>query len=449
VGFLLRCGTDGPGLGADAHQALTTVHRRDHTGVQIVHGDLLDAAFPLPPPGAADRLRADAGRAFARHCGAVVDGPTAVLWSDHGGLCPLQYAYDRAGDLMVATSAAALLPPRDRPVRLEHGPRRPGRTGFVGVAAVPAGAVVSVPVRGPGRVETTSHFRLPTAQPMSAERAVHRVGEALDAAVAQLLHRRDTAGVLLSGGVDSSTVAALARARLPRLRSYTIGTTYSDEFKAARRVARLLGTDHAELLLTPADLSQLLPRMIRLLETWQLDTLRIAAPICFALDQLRGREMVLLTGYGADLLFAGLGGTGAAVAIERHIRAAVTATGSSNEFSPAVAEDDRILVRHPYWTAQMISTALEVPAGWKLHDGAVKWVLRQAAARLLPADVAHREKIAIQDGTAMHRLFADVLGTPDSQAQVARLRQIAAEVFGAAPQRQEEDPHAHIASVAS
>jgi carbapenam-3-carboxylate synthase len=193
--------------------------------------------------------------------------------------------------------------------------------------------------------------------------------------------------------------------------------------------------------------------MLRLLEIWELGTLQIVAPICFALDRLRGRESVLLTGYGADLLFAGLGGAGDDVRTEQAIRAGVVATGHSNEFSPAVAEDSRIALRHPYWTAPMISAALTVPVGLKLRAGTVKWVLRQAAVRTVPADVAFRKKVAIQDGTAMHRMFAEVLGAHDRATQAARLHELAGIVFGdtlaAGEGAHEKGSHAHLAGLAS
>jgi carbapenam-3-carboxylate synthase len=442
MGFLLRPGSGRTGrLAVDEPGALTTLVRTAGDHLLLMHGDLLDRGFPLPPPATAPaRLVELAGAAFARHCGVLVQDGSALLWSDHGALCPLHYARDSAGHLAVSTSAAALLPLLPGPVRLLSGPRRQGRSGFAGIAAVPPGTLVTVPLQGstgsgaeePTAAPATGHFSLPAPAPIDAEQAVHDVGAALAAAVAGQLADCDSAGVLLSGGVDSSTVAALAAKRLTTLRTYTVGTPYGDEFAPARVLAEHIGSTHEELMFTPGDLTGLLPRMVRLLETWDLTTLQIVAPICFVLDRLRGREAVLLTGYGADLLFAGLGGAGSDAATEQAIRAGVVATGCSNEFNPAVAEASRIAVRHPYWTAPMITTALGVPAALKLRDDTVKWVLRHAAARIIPADVAFRPKIAIQEGTAMHHMFAAVLGSADPQVQADRLREWAAAVFAEA-----------------
>lgn len=450
MGFLIRAGLAGPDrLRVDHRRSLTTLSRAVGDELLVVHGDQLDQAFCLPRSGTRpERLVAGAARSFARHCGVQLVGTTAVLWTDHGALCPLLYARDGAGDLVVATSATALLPWLGRPTRLEAQPRGPGCTGFAGVAAVPPGSLVTLPVRGERVESVVTYHRLPAPSAMAADEAVHMVGLRLGQAVAGLLVDTDSAGVLLSGGVDSSSVAALAAQQGATLRSYTVGTPYGDEFAAARRLAEHIGSTHAELTLTPADLSRLLPRMLRLLETWDLTTMQIVAPICFALERLRGRESVLLTGYGADLLFAGLGGAGDDLRTEQAIRAGVVATGHSNEFSPAVAEDSRIAVRHPYWTAPMISAALAVPAGLKLRAGTVKWVLRQAAARIVPADVAFRPKVAIQDGTAMDRMFAEVLGTRDRAVQATRLHELAGVVFADTP-AVAEDSHAHLAGLAS
>jgi carbapenam-3-carboxylate synthase len=469
MGFLLRPGAGRTGrLSVDEPGALTTLVRGAGDHLLLLHGDLLDRGFPLPGPDTApDTLVGAASAAFARHCGVLVRDGEAVLWTDHGALCPLHWAHDAAGHLAVSTSAAALQRLIGAPVRLLSGPRQAGTSGFAGIAAVPPGSLITVPLKaaaGNGSAPAPRrHFALPDPTAMTPERAVDDSAAAIAAAVTGLLADVDSAGVLLSGGVDSSTVAALAARKLATLRTYTVGTPYGNEFAPARWLAERIGSTHEELTFTPADLTSLLPRMVRLLETWDLTTLQIVAPICFVLDKLRGRESVLLTGYGADLLYAGLGGAGSDEATEAAIRAGVLATGCSNEFNPAVAEDNRIAVRHPYWAASMITTALAVPAELKLRDNTVKWALRNAAARIVPTEVAFRTKIAIQEGTAMHHMFAAVLGSEDPQVQADRLREWAAAVFaeaataGGSPSepndpaagQREEGTHARLVGVAS
>ena len=235
---------------------------------------------------------------------------------------------------------------------------------------------------------------------------------------------------MLSGGVNSSSVAAIAHAQGMRLTTYTVGTPYGDEFQPAREVASYLGVEHHELLMGPADLQALLPDLIWAMEIWDPLTLLIAAPMAFLYRQMAGQQLILLTGYGADLLFAGtLDPTSSEATLEQTIRLQVALTVSTNEFSPAFAGRHEITVRYPFWTPQLLTTALRIRARPKVHQGVAKYVLRSAMERYLPSRIAWRSKVGIHEGTAMNRLFTHVLGEVEPAAQIHRLKQIAHEVF--------------------
>jgi carbapenam-3-carboxylate synthase len=458
---MLDFGRDAGALSTSPGGRLTTLTGSAGGHLTVLYGDRLDHAPPPPPQASAADLVAYTAGAFGRYCGVAVTDGTAVLFSDHGATCPLYHARDEAGNLLVGTSAAALRTVSAGALGLgPAGPRAPGDSGFAGVRAVPAGAQVTLPLRALGEAldgalpaPSGYHFRLPLEPAeVDPDRAVAAVRDALAEAMAEQLAGADSTGVLLSGGVDSSTVAALARERVGTLRTYTVGTPFGDEYEPAARFARWLGSQHHELMFTPDDLTRMLPTMIRLLESWDLTTLQIAAPACFLLEQLRGQESLLLTGYGSDLLFAGLGGSGSEEEIEQAVRDSVAATATSNEFSPAYAEAQGILVRHPYWTPLVIQTALSIRARLKLRDGAVKWVLRRAAAAVVPDEVANRPKLGIHEGTAMHRMFAAALGDPDPAAQSARIRELALDVFSGSESTAEAEggaAHAGLAGVAS
>ena len=71
-------------------------------------------------------------------------------------------------------------------------------------------------------------------------------------------------GVFLSGGVDSSVVAALAARHYQRLHSFSIGFEESawSELDYARRVASHLGLEHHEIIVHPMDVLKILPRLV-------------------------------------------------------------------------------------------------------------------------------------------------------------------------------------------
>ncbi|AEW99096.1 asparagine synthase C-terminal domain-containing protein [Streptantibioticus cattleyicolor] len=435
AGFLLRCRPEGAvpqHLGAGT--GLATEVTRDGADVLVVHGDPLTPGGQAPIHAPLDELIAWTVRAYSRFCAVLVRDDRAVLWSDNGATCPLHYARGADDTLLVATSAGALLPLLGTAPVLGEGDRAvlPGGR-FAGVTAVPAGTAVTLAVAGfdTEPLLTRRYHRLP-ARPTETdpERAVTAVRDALTHAVGRLATGLTEAGVMLSGGVDSSSVAALAAREVTSLSTYTVGTPFGDEFAQAAWFAERLGSKHHELVFEPEQLTALLPEMIRSLETWDLLTLQIAAPACFLLGHIAtGARQVMLSGYGADLIFAGLGGTGTETRIERSVAAQTAATAVSNEFNPAYADARDVVVRYPYWTREVMSTALGIRGRLKVRPDTAKWVLRSAVTGILPDEVAWRPKRGIHEGTAMSRMFAAALGSDDRHTQARRLYEMATEVF--------------------
>jgi asparagine synthase (glutamine-hydrolysing) len=117
-------------------------------------------------------------------------------------------------------------------------------------------------------------------------------------------------GVFLSGGIDSSTNAALfSEGERQQLKAFSIGyhgeyRSYQDELGYARQMARLVGADHHERLLTQEDLLEFLPEMVRLQDE------PIADPVCvpvYYVSRLAREHGVIVcqVGEGSDELFWG------------------------------------------------------------------------------------------------------------------------------------------------
>src|SRR5579875_1249882 len=238
-----------------------------------------------------------------------------LLARDRFGIKPLYYAVG-SGRLSFASELKALLrqPELSREVDgdalhayLAFNSIPAPLTIFRAVRKLPPGHLVSCEAA----VVKLSRFARPAPAP--AERVRREPAAALaeelrarlqDSVRAHLLADVPV-GVLLSGGVDSSLLTALAA----RLSSHPVATfsigfreRSFDELELARRVARRYGTDHHELIVAP-QVAELLPRLVAAFDEPFADS--SALPTYLVSQLAAGHVKVVLSGEGGDELFGG------------------------------------------------------------------------------------------------------------------------------------------------
>jgi len=272
------------------------------------------------------------------------------------------------------------------------------------------------------RVGFVPYYQVPTAPPVAraADEHVALVRRGLEVAVASHMMSDVPVGAFLSGGLDSSVIAALARRHVDELHTFSVGLPGSRDIEAARRVAAHIGSIHHEYLMSASEVVERLPDIVHALESFDQDLVRSAIPTYFCARLAAQHVKVILTGEGADELFAGYAyhkTVSDPATLHRELCRSISTLHNIN-----LQRVDRLTMLHslegrvPFLDTAFIALALTVPAELKLKtmtDGSrmEKWVLRAACQDLLPADIVWRTKEQFDEGSGTVDLLDEVLGS--------------------------------------
>ena len=114
----------------------------------------------------------------------------------------------------------------------------------------------------------------------SATKNLEKIRHTLEDAVHTRLDNTDREiGFLLSGGLDSSLIAAIAARKLGRIRTFSIGLEGSPDLEAARKVSDFLVTDHTEVTFTVEEGLQTIRKVVHSLESYDTTTVRASTPM--------------------------------------------------------------------------------------------------------------------------------------------------------------------------
>jgi asparagine synthase (glutamine-hydrolysing) len=321
----------------------------------------------------------------------VLAGPHGMLVArDPLGIKPL-YVGEKAGSTYVASELKAL-PPVDSIEALPAGHAR--------INGLPAWRYARpFPPEPP--------LRLPSGKEVQEE-----IRRRLDRAVFKRLMSDVPVGVLLSGGLDSSVVAALMRPYTIALHSFTAGLEGAPDLQAAREVSRTLGTEHHELVYTEEDVLRALPEVIRQLESFDAPLVRSAIPMYFICKVAAEHVKVALSGEGADELFAGyeyLGRCRGRDDLRRELAAITDRLQDTNlQRADRMGMAHGLEVRVPFLDLRLVRYAHRIPTEWiePRADRPEKWILREACRGLLPDGILNRAKMKFSEGAGSSELIA-------------------------------------------
>ncbi|MBQ7741998.1 MAG: asparagine synthase B [Bacteroidaceae bacterium] len=249
--------------------------------------------------------------------------------------------------------------------------------------------------------------------------AVKEVKDGLMAAVKRQLMSDVPYGVLLSGGLDSSVVSAIAKlyaakrietndqhdAWWPQLHSFAVGLKGAPDLAKAREVAEHIGTVHHEVNYTIQEGLDAIRDVIYYTETYDVTTVRASTPMYLLARVIRsmGIKMVL-SGEGADEIFGGYlyfhKAPNAKAFHEETVRKL-----SKLHFYDCLRANKSLMAwgiegRVPFLDKKFLDIAMRIDPALKMCPGSEieKRVVREGFADMLPASVAWRQKEQFSDG---------------------------------------------------
>jgi len=236
-------------------------------------------------------------------------------------------------------------------------------------------------------------------------------------AVEKRLHADVPLGFLLSGGLDSSLVVAIAAKKLKKkLKTFSIGMAGDAiDLKYARIVADYLNTEHYEVIMKADDVIKILPEVIKKLETWDITTIRASIGMYLVCKYVRENTevRVLLTGEVSDELFG-----------YKYTDFAPDAQSFQEEAAKRIRElyfydvlrADRCIAAHglearvPFSDTDFVQYVMSIDPQLKMNtNGVGKFLLRFAFqdTNILPDSILMREKAAFSD--AVGHSMVDIL----------------------------------------
>ena len=322
-----------------------------------------------------------------------------LIGRDHMGIIPLYEGYDKQGNYYIASELKALEQKSNR-----------------------------IEVFLPGHYRTSHQPTLQkwyTRDWMSHEAVEKNVSdkaelrEALESAVKRQLMSDVPYGVLLSGGLDSSITAAIAKkysemrvesdgnekAWYPQLHSFAIGLEGSPDLSASKKVADYIGTIHHQVTYTIQEGLDAIRDVIYYLETYDITTVRASTPMYLLARVIKsmGIKMVL-SGEGADEIFAGYlyfhKAPTAKALHEESVRKLSTLYQydclRANKSLAAWGVEGRV----PFLDKEFMDVAMRLNPKDKMcgNRKMEKHILRETFEDLLPQEVAWRQKEQFSDG---------------------------------------------------
>jgi asparagine synthase (glutamine-hydrolysing) len=228
--------------------------------------------------------------------------------------------------------------------------------------------------------------------------------------------------VSLSGGLDSSIVAVIAKEFNPNLKLFTgaIEKAPGPDLANAKLMADFLGLEHHIYLITDQDIMDFIPDAVWYLESFDEDCISGIISNFFVSKLAKEHTDSILVGEGADELFGGYRLVlkhPDVTSDEQRVELAQRLLDIS--YNTALRRLDRgwmanaVDYQTPYLDQKVVAFSQEIPMNWKIYGEkqVEKFILREAFRDLLPEKIANREKLRFAMGVGTDDVMDDLISS--------------------------------------
>jgi asparagine synthase (glutamine-hydrolysing) len=226
--------------------------------------------------------------------------------------------------------------------------------------------------------------------------------------------------VSLSGGLDSSIVAAIAKEFNPNIKLFTTAVQRKPgpDLENAKFMADYLGLEHYVYMIYDSDITELISDAVWYLESFDEDCVSGILSNYYASKLVKQYSNLVLVGEGADELFGGYRmvlKNPRVKSEEQRERLAQKLVDIA--YNTALRRLDRgwmanaVVYRTPYLDSKVVAFSQVIPMKWKIYgeNQVEKYILREAFRDMLPEKIANREKLRFAMGTGMDDVMDELV----------------------------------------
>ncbi|MGD2126531.1 MAG: asparagine synthase-related protein [Desulfobacteraceae bacterium] len=253
-------------------------------------------------------------------------------------------------------------------------------------------------------------------EPLDLKETAGIVRELLIEAVRQRMDGVD--GVSLSGGLDSSIIATIAKEFNPHLHLFTctVERVSGPDLEHAKLMAEFLGMEHHIYKITDSDIAEFIPQAVWYLESFDEDCISGLISNYYVSKMAKAYTNSILVGEGADELFGGYRmvlKNPRVKSEEQRERLAKKLLDIA--FNTALRRLDRAWMANgvsyltPFLDTKVVAFSQKIPMAWKIYGEKQieKFILREAFKDMLPEKIVNREKLRFSMGVGMDDVMDD------------------------------------------